>query len=260
MSRIEHFAIYADDPTALKDFYVRAFGLHVIVENGGPPPAYFLADDHGWPSRSWHGRKARRTPISAGFAISRSGSTTSSPSAASSHSLGIVFEDETLVETDEMKTAFFKDPAGNRCQIVWRRKRLGSESSEWRALVQAARLSLGRLGTVICCLRHSITKRFSAANFSICGLRLGNLDPRDFAVDCRSRTASRKLPHRSSGHRRSRRSDTSSRLSPDYDGNSTGKMIRHERGRRQDEATAGVRRFDRALAMSRGPDGVAMRP
>ena len=33
-----------------------------------------------------------------------------------------MFEDETLVENDDLKTAFFKDPAGNRCQIVWRRK------------------------------------------------------------------------------------------------------------------------------------------
>ena len=47
MSRIEHFAVYADDPAALKDFYVRAFGLHVIFESGGDPPAFFLADDHG---------------------------------------------------------------------------------------------------------------------------------------------------------------------------------------------------------------------
>ena len=47
MSQIEHFAIYADDPTALKDFYVGVFGLHVIFESGGDPPAYFLADDHG---------------------------------------------------------------------------------------------------------------------------------------------------------------------------------------------------------------------
>jgi hypothetical protein len=30
------------------------------------------------------------------------------------------------VETDDLKTAFFKDPAGNRCQIVWRRKQLGA--------------------------------------------------------------------------------------------------------------------------------------
>ena len=41
-------------------------------------------------------------------------------------SFGIIFEDETLVETDDLKTAFFKDPASNRCQIVWRRKKLGS--------------------------------------------------------------------------------------------------------------------------------------
>ena len=47
MSRIEHFAVYADNPTKLKDFYVHALGLHVIVENAGPPAAYFLAEDHG---------------------------------------------------------------------------------------------------------------------------------------------------------------------------------------------------------------------
>src|SRR5215475_14237728 len=47
MSKIEHFAVYGDDPTALKDFYVRTFGLRVIVESGGDPPAYFLADDGG---------------------------------------------------------------------------------------------------------------------------------------------------------------------------------------------------------------------
>ncbi len=51
MSRIEHFAVYADDPTALKEFFVHALGLHVIVANAGPPPAYFLADDHGMAHR-----------------------------------------------------------------------------------------------------------------------------------------------------------------------------------------------------------------
>ena len=34
MSQIEHFAIYADDPTALKNFYVKTFGLQVIFESG----------------------------------------------------------------------------------------------------------------------------------------------------------------------------------------------------------------------------------
>jgi glyoxylase I family protein len=47
MARIEHFAVYADDSTALKDFYVEALDLHVIVESGGDPPGYFLADDQG---------------------------------------------------------------------------------------------------------------------------------------------------------------------------------------------------------------------
>jgi glyoxylase I family protein len=40
--------------------------------------------------------------------------------------IGVDFEGETLVETDDLKTAFFKDPSGNRCQIVWRRKPLGA--------------------------------------------------------------------------------------------------------------------------------------
>ena len=39
--------------------------------------------------------------------------------------MGIVFETETSVDNDELKTAFFKDPGGNRCQIVWRKCRLG---------------------------------------------------------------------------------------------------------------------------------------
>ena len=47
MSKIEHFAVYADDPTALKDFYVDSFGLRVIVESGGDPPGFFLSDDQG---------------------------------------------------------------------------------------------------------------------------------------------------------------------------------------------------------------------
>jgi glyoxylase I family protein len=38
---------------------------------------------------------------------------------------GIVFETETLIDNDELKTAFFRDPGGNRSQIVWRKKRLG---------------------------------------------------------------------------------------------------------------------------------------
>jgi glyoxylase I family protein len=126
MSRIEHFAIYAADPTALKDFLVQALALRVIVSNPGPPPTYFLADDHGMALEVLarpEGESAvnQRWVCHLAFWVDDFVS-------ARDHlgSLGINFEDETLVETDELKTAFFKDPAGNRCQIVWRRKALGA--------------------------------------------------------------------------------------------------------------------------------------
>ena len=125
MSRIEHFAVYADDSTALKDFYVQALGLHVIVESGGDPPGYFLADDQGMAIEVL-GRPAGSPEVNQrwvchlafwvdDFAAKR----------AELERRGITFEPETLVDNDEVKTGFFKDPAGNRCQIVWRRRALG---------------------------------------------------------------------------------------------------------------------------------------
>jgi glyoxylase I family protein len=125
MSRIEHVAVYAENPIALKDFYVGALGLRVIVENAGPPPAYFLADDHGMAIEVL-ARPEEESGVNQrwichfafwvdDFVMMRS----------QLERTGVVFEDETLVENDDLKTAFFKDPAGNRCQIVWRRKQLG---------------------------------------------------------------------------------------------------------------------------------------
>lgn len=125
MSRIEHFAVYADDPTALKEFFVHALGLHVIVANAGPPPAYFLADDHGMALEVLarpEGESAsnQRWICHLAFWVDDFVGMRNQLAA-----IGIDFEDETLVENDDLKTAFFKDPAGNRCQIVWRRKKLG---------------------------------------------------------------------------------------------------------------------------------------
>jgi glyoxylase I family protein len=125
MSRIEHFAVYAADPTALKDFYVGALGLRVIVEAGGDPPAYFLADDHGMAIEVL-GRPPDSPEINQrwvchlafwvdDFAKTHADLTRS----------GFDFETETLVINDDLKTGFFKDPGGNRCQIVWRRRALG---------------------------------------------------------------------------------------------------------------------------------------
>ncbi|WP_435010258.1 VOC family protein [Tundrisphaera lichenicola] len=126
MSRIEHVAIFAADPAALKDFYEEVFGLRVILDNGrGTPPGYFLADN-------------------AGFAVEIIGRPEGSPvvdQRYSSHiaflvedvlatrseleARGLVFENETFVDNDSMTTAFFRDPEGNRLQIVRRKKPLG---------------------------------------------------------------------------------------------------------------------------------------
>lgn len=126
MGTIEHFAVYADDSTALKDFYVRTFGLRVIVENGGDPPGYFLADDQGFAIEVL-GRPSGSPDINQRWVCHLAFSVEDVlAKKAELEQAGLVFESETFVDNDEMKTGFFKDPAGNRCQIVWRRRPLGT--------------------------------------------------------------------------------------------------------------------------------------
>jgi glyoxylase I family protein len=128
MSRIEHFAIYGDDPIALKDFYVQVLGMHVIVESGGDPPGFFLADDHGMAIEIL-GRPAGTSGVNQRW-ICHLAFWVDNMAAkrAELEQNGIVFETETLADNDEIKTAFFNDPGGNRCQIVWRRKTLGQRA------------------------------------------------------------------------------------------------------------------------------------
>ncbi len=126
MSTIEHFAIYAADAPRLKDYYVEAFGLKVIVESGGDPPGYFVADDRG-AAIEIIGRPPGQTGAPQrwvchfafwvdDFAAAR----------AALERRGAKFEADTLVDNDTFRTAFFDDPEGNRCQIVWRKNRLGA--------------------------------------------------------------------------------------------------------------------------------------
>jgi glyoxylase I family protein len=125
MARVEHFAIYAADPAGLKDFYVKAFGLRVIVEGGGDPPGYFLADDLGVVAIEILGRPAGTTDTNQRWVCHLAFWVDDVPAKrAELQSMGIPIETETLIDTDDIKTAFFKDPGGNRCQIVWRRLRL----------------------------------------------------------------------------------------------------------------------------------------
>jgi glyoxylase I family protein len=126
MSRIEHFAVYADDPTSLKDFYVTALGLRVIVASRGDPPAFFLADDHGMAIEVL-GRPPGEVGVNQRWVCHLAFWVDDvAAKRAEFERLGIVFETETLVDNDDLKTAFFTDPGGNRCQIVWRKRPLGS--------------------------------------------------------------------------------------------------------------------------------------
>ena len=125
MSKLEHFAIYAADLEALKDFYIRELGLKVVkVGPGNPPGGYFLADDHGGAieiiarpadqsnaNQRWVCHLAFR--VDDVFAAK-----------AQIEKLGIAFEADTEVDDDDFKTCFFNDPEGNRCQLVWRKQPL----------------------------------------------------------------------------------------------------------------------------------------
>jgi glyoxylase I family protein len=126
MAKIEHFAIYAADAPALKDFYVSALGLRVIVENGGDPPGFFLADDDrnaleiiGRPQGQVNANQ--RWVCHLAFWVDDFAAAHASLAAR-----GIVFETDTAIDNENIKTAFFNDPEGNRGQIVWRRRPLGT--------------------------------------------------------------------------------------------------------------------------------------
>lgn len=125
MSTIEHFAIYAADAPKLKDYYVQAFGMKVVVENAGDPPGYFLTDNHG-AAIEIIGRPAGQAGVNQrwvchlAFWVDDFQATREAM-----EQRGVRFETDTLVDNDAIRTAFFNDPEGNRLQIVWRRKRLG---------------------------------------------------------------------------------------------------------------------------------------
>ncbi len=126
MAQIEHFAIYAADSTALKDFYVKTFGLRVLYASDGDPPAYFLGDDHGMAIEVLQ-RPPESAPVNQRWVCHLAfwvddvlGKKKELERA------GIVFETETFVDNDDLKTAFFTDLGGNRSQIVWRKKKLGA--------------------------------------------------------------------------------------------------------------------------------------
>jgi glyoxylase I family protein len=126
MARMEHFAIFAADPKSLKDFYIEALGLRLAQDNGGAsPPGYFLVDDAGT-ALEIVGRPTEveaadtRYVCHVAFAVDDV-----ADARKRLEGLGRAFEPDTAVDTPAMKTAFFRDPEGNRLQVVWRARPLG---------------------------------------------------------------------------------------------------------------------------------------
>ena len=126
-ARIEHFALYAEDPASLKNFYVATFGLRVVVDNSkASPPGYFLADEGGVALEIIarpDGAEGvnQRYVCHLALLVEDVAAMQSKLKAA-----GLAFETDTVVDNEAMTTCFFRDPAGNRVQIVARPRPLGS--------------------------------------------------------------------------------------------------------------------------------------
>lgn len=125
MPRIEHVALFTRDLAGLRAFYEGALGLRVVLDNSkATTPGVFLADDRGTavelierPSDSVTADTRFICHIAFlvdDFAAAR----------AALEARGVAFEAETAVATDAVRTAFFRDPSGNRLQIVWRARPL----------------------------------------------------------------------------------------------------------------------------------------
>jgi glyoxylase I family protein len=128
MARIEHFAVFAQDATALKNFYVQLFGMKLVLESGGDPPGFFLADEEGV-ALEIIGRPAGQSNVNQRWVCHVAFWVDDVPATqAELERQGLVFETETAVDNEAMKTAFFRDPEGNRCQIIWRKRRLGESA------------------------------------------------------------------------------------------------------------------------------------
>lgn len=127
MTRIEHFAIFADDLEPLRAFYQEAFGLRVIVDNSkAATPGYFLADDAGTPLEIIE-RPAGVAAAETRYVCHVAFYVDDLDAARTAlESRGVRFETDSAIDSDSMRTRFFNDPEGNRCQIVWRPSPLGS--------------------------------------------------------------------------------------------------------------------------------------
>src|ERR1700749_461784 len=107
MARMEHFAVFAADPRALADFYIRAMGLRMALDNGAAsPPGYFLVDDAGI-ALEIIGRPPGVEAADTRYVCHVAFTVDDVADARRRlEGLGLAFEDDTVVDTAAMKTAF----------------------------------------------------------------------------------------------------------------------------------------------------------
>lgn len=126
MARMEHFALFADDLAALRDFYVEVMGMSILLDNSKAPVAgYFLGDEAGT-SLEIIARPPGTSGANQRYVCHVAFYVNDVPATrADFERRGLIFETDTAVDTETFKTCFFRDPQNNRLQIVWRSKPLG---------------------------------------------------------------------------------------------------------------------------------------
>ncbi|MCA9117049.1 MAG: VOC family protein [Planctomycetaceae bacterium] len=123
--RIEHFAIYAADTTALASWYCTHFGLKQIFSNEDSPPTYFLADEHGM-AIEIIGRPPREAlDLKQVFHFAFLPEDFEAE-VARLREAGVPLEQEIGGADGGVRLCYFDDPEGNRGQVVWRKKPLGN--------------------------------------------------------------------------------------------------------------------------------------
>lgn len=125
MPKIEHVALFTRDLAGLRAFYEEALGLRVVLDNSkANPPGVFLADDRGTAVELIE-RPADSASADTRYICHIAFLVDDYASARSAlQGRGVAFEAESAIEAESFRTAFFRDPSGNRLQIVWRARPL----------------------------------------------------------------------------------------------------------------------------------------
>jgi glyoxylase I family protein len=124
-SAIEHVALFADNLEASRDFFMQIFDMRVVLDNSkAPVRGYFLVAEGGSVLEVIERPKGesnanQRYVCHLAFAVDDV-----AKARAKIEAEGLVFETDTVVDTPEFQTAFFRDPEGNRIQILKRLKPL----------------------------------------------------------------------------------------------------------------------------------------